>query len=79
MTIEIKKVKYLTELRGVAELADKIWHECFVNIISTGQIDYMVEKFQSLDAMTDQIENQGYIYFAVRDDDILCGLSLIHI
>ncbi len=73
MTIEIKKVKYLTELRGVAELADKIWHECFVNIISTGQIDYMVEKFQSLDAMTDQIENQGYIYFAVRDDDILCG------
>lgn len=73
MAVEIKKVKYLTELREVAELADKIWHECFTNIISIGQIDYMIEKFQSLDAMTDQIENQGYTYFAVRDDDSLCG------
>ncbi|MDE5854240.1 MAG: GNAT family N-acetyltransferase [Ruminococcus sp.] len=73
MAVEIKKVKYLTELREVTELADKIWHECFTNIISIGQIDYMIEKFQSLDAMTDQIENQGYTYFAVRDDDSLCG------
>lgn len=73
MAIEITKVKYFPELREVAELADEIWHECFVGIISEGQIDYMVEKFQSLEAMTEQIENQGYYYLAVRENGELCG------
>lgn len=73
MSVEIKRVKYLPELRKVAELADEIWHECFVDIISLGQIDYMVEKFQSLPAMTEQIDKQGYSYFAVCDDGELCG------
>ena len=71
--MEIKKVKYLPELRMVAELADEIWHECFVDIISAGQIDYMVEKFQSLDAMIRQVEEQSYTYLAVYDGDDLCG------
>ena len=62
MTVEIRKVKYLPELRRVAELADAIWHECFVDIISEGQIDYMIEKFQSLYAMCRQIEEQSYTY-----------------
>lgn len=73
MSIEITKIKYFPELRQIAELADEIWHECFVGIISNGQIDYMVEKFQSLSAMTEQIENQNYCYFAVREDGELCG------
>lgn len=73
MTIEITKVKYYPELAEIAELANKIWHECFVDIISIGQIDYMVEKFQSLNAMTEQIENQHYSYFAVREDGELIG------
>lgn len=50
MAVEIKKVEYFSEIRQIAELADNIWHECFVGIISKGQIDYMVEKFQSLNA-----------------------------
>lgn len=73
MAVEIKKVKYLPELRKVAELAEKIWHECFPGIISEAQIDYMVEKFQSLDAMCRQIEEQGYTYLSVYDDGELCG------
>lgn len=77
MAIEITKVKYLPELRQVAELADKIWHECFPGIISEGQIDYMVEKFQSLEAMIEQVESQGYTYLAVRDDGDLCGYIAI--
>ena len=61
----------------MAELADEIWHECFVGIISEGQINYMVEKFQSLPAMTDQIDRQGYSYFAVYDDGELCGYTAV--
>ncbi len=73
MSVEITKVKYYPELREVAELAEKIWHECFTEILTVGQIDYMVEKFQSLKAMTDQIENQNYTYLAVRENGELCG------
>ncbi len=73
MAVEIKKVKYLPELRKVAELADEIWHECFPGIITEAQIDYMVEKFQSLDAMCRQIEEQGYTYLSVYDGGELCG------
>lgn len=73
MKAEIKKVKYYPELREIAVLADKIWHECYGELLGQGQVDYMVEKFQSLDAMTEQIENQGYTYLAVRDNGELCG------
>ena len=73
MAAEIIKVKYLPELRAVANLADEIWHECFPGIISEGQIDYMVNKFQSLEAMIKQIEEQKYSYFAVRENGDLCG------
>ena len=73
MAVTIKKVNSDTELKAVAELADVIWHECFTDIISVGQIDYMVEKFQSYNAMTRQIIEQDYSYFAVRENDELCG------
>ncbi|MDE6798483.1 MAG: GNAT family N-acetyltransferase [Ruminococcus sp.] len=71
--ILIEKVNNFSELREIAVLAEKIWHECFVGIISAGQIDYMVENFQSFSAMKNQIENQDYYYMAVRNDGTLCG------
>ncbi len=73
MAITIKKIGSDTELKETAQLADIIWHECFTGIISEGQIDYMVGKFQSYKAMTKQLIDQDYSYFAVRDDGELCG------
>ena len=73
MSVEITKVKYYPKLREIAVLADEIWHECYGELLGQGQVDYMVENFQSLDAMTEQIENQGYTYLAVREDGELCG------
>ncbi len=72
MGVKISEVKTEEELSLVAELAEKIWHECFIGIISEEQIDYMVEKFQSYNAMKDQVASQDYHYFAVRDDDDIC-------
>ena len=43
MMIAINKVTDSTELKEIAELAEKIWHECFTGIITTEQINYMVE------------------------------------
>lgn len=71
--ISIAKVTDDAKLREVSELAEKIWHECFVDIITVEQIDYMVEKYQSYNAMQNQIAEQNYSYFSVSDDGELCG------
>ena len=73
--VNLRFEEYTTDeqLTALAELADVIWHEFFPGIISDRQIDYMVEKFQSFEAMKRQIAEQGYHYFAVVMDEIPVG------
>lgn len=51
------------EIVEIARMADEIWHEYYISILTVEQINYMVDKFQSIPAITDQIRNQGYEYF----------------
>lgn len=73
MAVTITRVTQDGELHEIAQLAEKIWQECFPGIISEEQIGYMVDKFQSYEAMRAQVDTQNYTYFAVRDDSDLCG------
>ena len=73
--LAIRKVEQEKELQEVADLATEIWHEFFPCILTDEQIDYMVEKFQSEDAMQDQITNQGYSYYQVRLGNCLIGYT----
>lgn len=63
MELVFPKVETVEEVSALAQLASEIWNEYFVSIITKEQIDYMVDKFQSDHAITNQIENQGYEYF----------------
>ncbi|GAA0134475.1 hypothetical protein YSY43_13150 [Paenibacillus sp. YSY-4.3] len=63
MQLSLAKIETEQEIASLADLASDIWHEYFVVIIPNEQIDYMVEKFQSFPALTDQITNQGYEYY----------------
>lgn len=63
------------QLRQLAQLACGIWHECFPGIISIEQIDYMVERFQSYEAMCRQISEESYRYFLICDGDGICGYT----
>lgn len=60
--IKFKKVENIKEL---AALASEIWHEYWVGLLSPEQIDYMVEKFQSEKAITNQINNENYEYYFI--------------
>lgn len=71
--VRIDRIETDGKLREVAELAETIWHEFFPVILSEEQIDYMVEKFQSYDAMKEQVANQDYCYLSVSDNDGMCG------
>ncbi|CAI6059702.1 GNAT family N-acetyltransferase [Cohnella sp. JJ-181] len=50
----------------VAALAEEIWHEYYGALLSREQIVYMVDKFQSADAIADQIATQGYEYYLMQ-------------
>ena len=72
-SINIVECKNDSDLKEVAILAEKIWHEFFPGIISEVQIDYMVEHFQSFDAMQEQVKHQQYHYHKVYEGDELIG------
>jgi ribosomal protein S18 acetylase RimI-like enzyme len=50
------------QIAVLAELARDIWNQYFPSIIGQAQVDYMVEKFQSFDAIQSQIAS-GYEYY----------------
>lgn len=46
----------------VVDLAKQIWNEHYLPIIGQEQVDYMLDKFQSFEAMTEQLKS-GYQYY----------------
>ena len=52
----------------LAKLADEIWHEYWPAIIGDAQTDYMVEKFQSLEAIKQNMAEHAYEYWFVVDE-----------
>ena len=74
-TVTLIQVKTDEQLKTLAETANTVWHEFFPCILTEGQIDYMVEKFQSYDAMKEQMENAGYEYYFITSDDKILGYT----
>lgn len=64
--IKLIKIGSDEQVKKLAALADEIWHEWFPALLSAEQIDYMVEKFQSEKAMTEQMRNDGYEYYYIH-------------
>ena len=76
-SISLVEAKTDDQYRRIAELADEIWHEYFPSVISPDQIDYMVEKFCSFDAMKKLITDEGYIYYFIKHDGRDIGYTAI--
>jgi GNAT superfamily N-acetyltransferase len=53
------------QLAEVERLAREIWFEYYVPLIGRAQVDYMLERFQSMPAMQGQIA-EGYEYFLIE-------------
>ena len=67
--IQIETVESIYKL---SKLASTIWNEYFPAIIGQDQVDYMVDKFQSIDAISIQIE-EDYLYFFVSHENEVIG------
>lgn len=75
--LNFTEVKTDTQIETAAALADEIWHEFFPTVLSAEQIDYMVEKFQSAQAMKEQLKSEGYKYFLLLNGGTRVGYIAI--
>lgn len=55
----------------VEDIARRVWNEHYGTILSQGQIDYMLAKFQSVDAIIHQIAD-GYEYYIIENQLDAC-------
>lgn len=56
----------------ITDLASTIWTEHYTPIIGAQQVAYMLEKFQSVPAIQDQVE-KGIRYYLIKHQDIYAG------
>jgi len=64
------------EINVMVQLAQEIWREYSPCFISFDQIEYMLEKFQSITAMREQLEN-AYQYYFIKKNDKIAGYFAI--
>jgi len=62
-----ERVEQPQQVKAVAALARAIWEQHYIPIIGPEQVEYMLEKFQSVEAITHQIETEGFEYILVPD------------
>ena len=61
--IEVIRVATTDQIEKTAQLAAEIWKEHYTEIIGGNQVDYMIDRFQSCEAITAQIDAGELVYF----------------
>ena len=74
--ITIKQADKTHDFMVIEKLADIIWREHYVPIVGKPQIDYMLEKFQTVKAMKKQVVNE-YEYYTVFHEELPVGYMSI--
>ncbi|MDR0905641.1 MAG: GNAT family N-acetyltransferase [Oscillospiraceae bacterium] len=78
MKTEITRAGTPAEYAAIAALAAEIWHETYDALLPDGQVDYMLDRFQSEKAIARQTSTEGYAYFNILCDGALGGfLALV--
>lgn len=63
------------EIDQLAKIADEIWHEYWPGTLSYTQVDYMVDKFQSIPALTLDIRENNYEYWLLKAHENIVGYT----
>jgi len=75
-TLQLVPVTSAAQVADVARMARVVWNEYYVQLIGQAQVDYMVAKFQTAEAMQSQIDS-GYEYFQLRQGAEALGYAAI--
>ncbi len=68
MTLSFQPVITHNQIVELSKMASEIWNEYWPAIIGQDQTNYMVEMFQSEKALTNDIQNNKYRYWILRDE-----------
>ena len=60
------------QIESVESLAREIWTEHYIPLIGKEQVDYMLDRFQSKRAISEQIKT-GFLYFLIRESGKFIG------
>ena len=63
------------QLPIVRDLAFRIWPSAYGEILSQAQLNYMLDKFYSLEALTEQLEERKHIFLLVENDGKQLGFA----
>lgn len=74
--ISIKTAQGNDDIITIESLADEIWTQHYEPIIGLKQVDYMLGKYQSFEAIKQQLE-EGYIYYIAIYGETPCGYCSI--
>ena len=61
--MKLERVESPEQIAAVAALAREIWMQHYIPIIGAAQVEYMLAKFQSAEAIARQIAEEGYEYY----------------
>jgi len=64
----IREYKEKQELEELVVLIREIWREYYTPLIGAEQVEYMLDQFQSVDAITRQMIQENYRYYCIFCD-----------
>ena len=64
------------EISKIRELAHSIWHEYYPSIIGLDQVEYMLKKMYSEQAMAEQMQN-GQQFYLLNANESNCGFLAV--
>lgn len=65
MNIKFEQAVTEEQVSALCKIAERVWHETYDALLPAGQVNYMVEKFQSEPAVHRQIEQENYRYYLI--------------
>lgn len=68
MDITLEKVQRQEQIDALCAIADKVWHLTYDSLLPEGQVEYMIEKFQSPSAVKEQMARLNYRYYMMVCD-----------
>ena len=76
--MHIETITTKSQIKAIENLAYEIWHEHYTPIIGKAQVDYMLAKFQSVNAIMKQINN-GFLYFLCEQENEPVGYMSVNV
>lgn len=78
MKLDLMPVVTEKQIVEIEEAANYVWHNYYKEIYSKEQIEYMLKKFQSKEAVKKQM-SEGYLYYMLMCDENFAGYLCIQI